>query len=68
MKGAAALGLVVLVPSALALASGSLTGRYYATVQGLELVAGAINMTLLALNLRDGLRMRRAREPARAGP
>lgn len=54
----AALGLLVLVPSAFFLAWKA--GRadfdtvFYA-VQGLELAAGAVNLTLLALNARDGL-------------
>lgn len=30
-------------------------------VQGVELVAGALNITLLALSLRDGLRLAAAR-------
>ena len=31
--------------------------RFYA-VQALEMVAGAVNITLLGLNMRDGLRMK----------
>ena len=60
MKVVAANGLLVLLPSAYFLASwasaGSFDGLFYA-VQGLELVAGAVNITLLGLNMRDGLRL-----------
>ena len=62
MQGAAANGLLVLLPSAWLLASWANAGRldsaFYA-LQGVELLAGAVNITLLALNLRDGLRLRR---------
>tara|TARA_B100000678_G_scaffold262822_1_gene245254 strand:- start:19293 stop:19766 length:474 start_codon:yes stop_codon:yes gene_type:complete len=57
----AANGLLVLVPSALFLAfkarAGELDAVFYA-VQALELVAGAVNITLLGLNMRDGFRMK----------
>lgn len=60
MKLAAANGLLILLPSAFMLArwanAGQLDGRFYA-LQAVELLAGAVNITLLALNLRDGLRM-----------
>lgn len=53
-------GLLVLVPSAFFLASkanaGAFDAAFYA-VQGIELVAGAINLTLMGLNVRDGLRL-----------
>jgi hypothetical protein len=56
----AANGLLVLVPSALFLASkanaGSFDNTFYG-VQGLELLVGAGNITLLSLNMRDGLRL-----------
>lgn len=58
----AANGLLVLVPSALYLASraaaGELDSAFYG-VQALELIAGATNIALLALNMRDGLRLTR---------
>jgi len=58
----AANGILVLVPSALFLAAraqaGELDGVFYA-VQALELVAGGVNVTLLGLSLRDGLRLSR---------
>tara|TARA_R110002020_G_scaffold27505_12_gene88687 strand:- start:312 stop:785 length:474 start_codon:yes stop_codon:yes gene_type:complete len=67
----AANGLLVLVPSALFLAfkarDGELDAVFY-SVQALELIAGALNITLLGLNMRDGLKMtgrfqRRANAP-----
>lgn len=56
----AANGLLVLIPSALFLASKASSGEFdiaFDIVQALELVAGAANMTLLSLNLRDGLKL-----------
>jgi hypothetical protein len=56
----AANGVLILIPSALYLAAkaqaGEFDGAFYA-VQAVELVAGAVNMTLLGLNMRDGLRL-----------
>lgn len=53
-------GLLILMPAALFLAfkaqAGELDAVFYA-VQALELVAGAVNITLLGLNMRDGLRL-----------
>lgn len=60
MKAVAANGLLVLLPSAWMLASWANAGRFDAAfyaLQGVELVAGAINITLLTLNMRDGLRL-----------
>jgi hypothetical protein len=66
----AANGMLVLIPSALFLASkaraGEFDGGFYA-VQALELAAGAANLTLMGLNMRDGLKMKgwlRRRQPA----
>ena len=56
----AANGLLILVPSALFLAWKASTGEFDAAfygVQAIELVAGAANLALLGLNMRDGLRM-----------
>ena len=56
----AANGIFVLVPSALFLAGKARAGQFDASfdvVQALELVAGGTNITLLGLNLRDGLRL-----------
>lgn len=56
----AANGLLVLVPCALVLnrwaAAGSFDAAFY-VVQAVELLAGAINLTLMGRNVRDGLRM-----------
>ena len=56
----AANGLLVLVPCAIFLsewaAVGTFDSRFY-LAQALELLAGATNVTLLSLNIRDGLRL-----------
>lgn len=53
-------GLLILLPAAIFLdqwaASGSFDTRFY-LVQELELLAGAINLTLMSMNIRDGLKM-----------
>lgn len=69
MPWIAANGILILIPAALFLASKARTGEFgtiFVAVQALELVAGATNITLLGLNLRDGLRMkgRLRRSPA----
>lgn len=54
-------GICVLVPCAFALAYLSSEGRFdslFYIVQAVELIAGAGNMLLMALSLRDGLRIR----------
>jgi hypothetical protein len=56
----AANGLLILIPAALFLAHKAKAGEFdtiFYTVQGIELFAGAVNLALLALNMRDGLRM-----------
>ena len=53
-------GILVLIPSALYLASKASAGVFdtsFYMVQALELLAGAMNLTLLGLNMRDGLRI-----------
>jgi len=60
MPWIAANGILVLVPSALFLAAKARAGAFdtsFDAVQALELVAGAANITLLGLNMRDGLKM-----------
>lgn len=60
MPWIAANGVVILIPSALFLAMKAQLGVFdtaFYAVQGLELVAGLVNITLLGLNMRDGLRM-----------
>jgi len=54
-------GVLILIPSAFFLAfkarAGEFDGAFYA-VQAVELLAGATNVTLLGLNMRDGLRLK----------
>jgi len=71
MRFIAGNGLLLLVPSAVFLAARANAGQFDASfygVQALELAAGATNIALLGLNLRDGLRMtaRLRRRPARS--
>jgi hypothetical protein len=57
----AANGILVLIPSALFLASKAKAGEFdtgFYAVQALELCAGAANITLLGLNVRDGLKLK----------
>ncbi|WP_321362920.1 hypothetical protein [uncultured Celeribacter sp.] len=64
MKIIAFNGIVFLVPSALILLPLAMQGQgglLYWTIQTLELLAGATNITLLGLNMRDGLRLSRRR-------
>jgi hypothetical protein len=62
-------GLLILVPLALYLnakaANGQFDAWFYAA-QGLELLAGAANLSLIGLNFRDGLRLSRRRSLASA--
>ena len=61
MPIAAANGILILIPSALFLASKAKAGEFdtlFYAVQALELAAGAVNITLLGLNMRDGLKMK----------
>lgn len=70
MKLVAANGLLVLLPCAFVLASWANAGRFdgaFYTLQALELLAGAANITLLALNLRDGLRLSGRLRPQTSG-
>jgi len=60
MKIVAANGLLVLLPSAIVLASWANAGRFdgaFYALQCVELLAGAVNIGLLGLNMRDGLRL-----------
>ena len=67
MPFVAANGVLILIPSALFLSykaqAGALDASFY-TIQGLELIAGATNLTLLALNMRDGWALTRRRRKA----
>lgn len=54
-------GLLILIPAALYLSIKAQAGEFdtwFYVVQGLELVAGAINLFLMGLNIRDGLQIR----------
>lgn len=65
----AANGLLVLVPAAVFLSMRAQAGRFDAVfygVQCLELVAGALNLILIARNIRDGLRLSAQRRQARS--
>ena len=56
----AANGLLVLVPCAVVLSQWSAVGSFdtsFYVVQAIELLAGAVNLSLMGLNIRDGLRM-----------
>ena len=56
----AANGLFILVPCAILLNQWAAAGTFDTTfylVQGLELLAGATNLGLMGLNIRDGLRL-----------
>ncbi len=56
----AANGILVLIPAALYLAGKAQAGQFdtsFYIVQVIELIAGAVNITLLGLNMRDGLRL-----------
>lgn len=56
----AANGILVLVPCAIVLARWANAGTFdtgFYLVQAIELLAGATNLTLMGLNIRDGLRM-----------
>lgn len=58
MRFVAANGLLILVPCAIALARLANAGQFdtvFYAIQCIELLAGAINIRLLALNMRDGL-------------
>lgn len=53
-------GLLVLLPSAVYLAIKANAGEFdpiFYAVQSIELCAGAINLALIGLNIRDGLRL-----------
>ncbi|KIZ41474.1 MULTISPECIES: hypothetical protein [Rhodopseudomonas] len=55
-------GILVLVPCAIVLQQRASAGQFDATftaIQGLELMAGAVNLVLLGLNIRDGFRLSR---------
>lgn len=58
----AGIGLVILIPSAFFLASKATAEEFdgvFYTVQGLELLAGAINLTLMGKSMKEGLAIRK---------
>ncbi|MCG6203940.1 hypothetical protein LPW26_04785 [Rhodopseudomonas sp. HC1] len=60
-------GIVVLVPCAVFLHQRAAAGQFdqtFVLVQALELTAGAINLALLGLNIRDGFRLTHRGTPA----
>ena len=60
----AANGILILIPSALFLSFKAQSGAFdqgFYVVQAVELIAGAANITLLGLNMRDGFRLTRRR-------
>jgi hypothetical protein len=68
MQIVAAVGIVVLVPCALildGLTAGASNGGVVSALEITEILAGAANVTLLALNFRDGRGLTRRPRPAR---
>jgi hypothetical protein len=62
-------GLLVLVPCAVFLQARAAAGDFggtFALVQGIELLAGAVNLTLMGLSIRDGISLTRRFARARA--
>ncbi|QUM77156.1 hypothetical protein HWV00_13440 [Moritella sp. 24] len=62
MKIAAINGIFVLLPAAVILARWSEQGQFdtlYWTVQGIEIITGLVNLTMIGLNIRDGIRLGR---------
>ena len=57
----AANGLLILIPCAIVLncwaTEGKFDGMFY-LVQGVELLAGSLNLTLMSMNIRDGRKLR----------
>jgi hypothetical protein len=56
----AANGILILIPSALYLSFKAQTGAFdtsFYAVQAIELIAGGVNIALLGINMRDGLRL-----------
>lgn len=64
-------GLLILLPSAIFLAARAQAGAFdtaFYLVQGLELVAGATNLVLIGLNIRDGVAISRRRQASAPSP
>ncbi|MDX2320839.1 MAG: hypothetical protein QNK26_09635 [Moritella sp.] len=68
LKVAAINGTLILLPAAIVLANWSALGQFdelYWTVQILEIIAGTTNLTMIGLNIRDGIRLGRNAKKAR---
>ncbi|MEW8141599.1 MAG: hypothetical protein AB2776_09380 [Candidatus Thiodiazotropha endolucinida] len=53
-------GIIILMPAAIFLDRWAAAGTFdiwFYLLQGVELLAGAVNLTLMSLNIRDGLRL-----------
>ncbi|GIC78850.1 hypothetical protein [Moritella sp. F3] len=62
MKIAAINGVFILLPAAIVLAKWSGLGQFndlYWTVQIVEIIAGMVNLAMIGLNIRDGIRLGR---------
>jgi ferredoxin-NADP reductase len=60
-------GLLVLVPMAFLLEARASAGQFdtlFYVLQGVELIAGAVNLCLMGLNMRDGIRLSGKGKPA----
>jgi hypothetical protein len=60
-------GILVLIPAALSLAALATRlefGTLFYSIQAVELIAGAVNLVLMSLNIRDGLRLSEHLPPA----
>lgn len=71
MKIIAANGLLMLLPSAVFLALRAQDGifdTWFYVIQTIELLAGASNITLLALNMKDGLSIKARRKSTAKNP
>ena len=56
----AANGLLILVPMAFLLEARAMAGQFdtmFYLMQGVELIAGALNLSLMGMNMRDGIRV-----------
>jgi hypothetical protein len=65
MRIIAANGILILIPCALVLKAWAVAGDFglmFYLVQGVEIAAGLTNLTLLAMNMRDGFHLRRERD------
>ncbi|MEP2120729.1 MAG: hypothetical protein ABJI81_20905, partial [Bauldia litoralis] len=68
MIAVAANGILILLPSAFFLAARAASDTFdtaFYAIQAIELVAGAVNITLLGLNMHDGFAMTRRRKARR---